>query len=98
MLKEIRYLKKPPFIISLEQKGGTNYKTYQKDHLTILMGLEPIGKKKEMIYHIVVNSKMRYSASKKELAEIATELLPKGANYKIKKSFFMKTVSHIYEV
>ena len=78
MIKEIRYSKKPDFIINLEKKGGTNYKTYQKDHLTILIGLEPIGKKKSMIYHIIVNSKMRYTASKKELNEIAIELLPKG--------------------
>ena len=98
MIKEIRYSKKPDFIINLEKKGGTNYKTYQKDHLTILIGLEPIGKKKSMIYHIIVNSKMRYTASKKELNEIALYLLPKDTKYKIKKSFFMKTVSHIYQV
>ena len=38
------------------------------------------------------------SATKAELLEIAKEILPKDTKYKIKKSFFMKTVSHIYEV
>lgn len=98
MLKEVKYQKKPQFITILEKKGGINYKVYEKDHLTILMGQEPKGKKKSMIYHITVNSKKRYKASKKELLEIATELLPKDTKYKIKRSFFMKTVSHIYEV
>ena len=98
MLKEVKYQKKPQFITMLEKKGGINYKVYEKDHLTIIIGQEPKGKKKSMISHITVNSKKRYKASKKELNEIATELLPKDTKYKIKRSFFMKTVSHIYEV
>lgn len=98
MLKEIRFGKKPAFIVNLENKGGTNYKLFEKDHLTVLIGKKPKGRGKKMIYHITVNSKKRYSASKTELEEIAKELLPKDTNYKIKKSFFMKTVSHIYEI
>lgn len=98
MLREVKYQKKPLFLANLEKKGGVNYKVYEKDHLTILCGQEPKGKNKSLIYHITVNSKKRYSASKLELDEIAMEVLPKGTNYKIKKSFFMKTVSHIYEV
>ena len=98
MLREVRFQKKPAFILNLEKKGGTNYKVYEKDHLTILAGIEPVGPKKSMVMHITVNSKMRYRASVKELTEIAKELLPKESNFKIKKSFFMKTVSHIYEV
>ena len=98
MLKEVKYQKKPQFITMLEKKGGINYKVYEKDHLTILSGQEPKGKDKSLIYHITVNSKKRYKASKAELLEIAKEILPKDTKYKIKKSFFMKTVSHIYEV
>lgn len=98
MLKEIKYQRKPQFITTLEKKGGVNYKVYEKDHLTILLGQEPKGKNKSLIYHITVNSKKRYKASKAELLDIAKEILPKDTKYKIKKSFFMKTVSHIYEV
>lgn len=98
MLKEVKYQRKPQFITMLEKKGGVNYKVYEKDHLTILIGQEPKGKNKSLIYHITVNSKKRYKASKAELTDIAKELLPKDTKYKIKKSFFMKTVSHIYEV
>ncbi len=98
MILEVKYQRKPQFLINLEKKGGINYKVYEMDHLTILIGQEPKGKNKSMIYHITVNSKKRYSASKAELNEIAEKLLPKGTKYKFKKSFFMKTVSHIYEV
>ena len=51
-----------------------------------------------MIRHITVNSKNRYAASVSELNEIAKELLPKDTQFKIKKSFFMKSVAHIYEI
>lgn len=98
MLKEVKYQRKPAFITNLEKKGGEGYKVYEKDHLVILAGKEPKGKGGSMIYHITVNSKKRYSASREELSEIALEILPKGTNFKIKKSFFMKTVSHIYEI
>ena len=84
-------------ILSLEKAGGTNYKVYTMDHLTILDGLEPKGKRHAMIRHITVNSKHRYAATDTELHEIAKELLPQGTPYKIKKSFFMKSVAHIYE-
>lgn len=97
MLREVRYSKKPAFILSLEKAGGTNYKVYTMDHLTVLDGLEPKGKRHAMIRHITVNSKHRYAATDTELREIAEELLPKGTPYKIKKSFFMKSVAHIYE-
>lgn len=98
MLKQIYFNKKPPFIIALEKNGGTNYKVYEQGPLTILDGLEPKGKKKKMIRHITVNSKNRYAASVSELNEIAKELLPKDTQFKIKKSFFMKSVAHIYEI
>ena len=98
MLKEVRFSKKPAFILTLEKSGGTNYKVYEDGPLTILDGIEPKGKKKKMIRHITVNSKNRYAATNSELNAIAKELLPKDANYKIKKSFFMKSVAHIYEI
>ena len=98
MLKEVRFSKKPAFILTLEKNGGTNYKVYEKDHLTILDGIEPKGRRKKMIRHITVNSKNRYAASNSELDSIAKELLPKDTKYKIKKSFFMRSVAHIYEI
>jgi len=98
MLKEVRFGKKPPFILTLEKNGGTNYKVYEDGPLTILDGLEPKGKKKKMIRHITVNSKNRYCATDKELNNIAKELLPKDTPYKIRKSFFMKSVAHIFEI
>ena len=98
MLKEIRFNKKPPFIANLEKNGGTNYKVYEMGALTVLDGLEPKGRKKKMIRHITVSSKNRYAASNSELSEIAKELLPKDMKYKIKKSIFMKSVIHIYEI
>jgi len=51
-----------------------------------------------MIRHITVNSKNRYCATDKELNNIAKELLPKDTPYKIRKSFFMKSVAHIFEI
>ena len=41
------------------------------DHLTVLDGLEPKGKRHAMIRHITVNSKHRYAATDTELHEIA---------------------------
>lgn len=98
MLKEVRFGKKPAFILTLEKNGGTNYKVYEDGPLTILDGLEPKGKKKKMIRHITVNSKNRYCATDTELNNIAKELLPKDTSYKIRKSFFMKSVAHIFEI
>ena len=98
MLKQITFTKKPPYIVSLEKNGGTDYRIYEDGPLTILYGLEPKGKKNKMIRHITVNSKNRYCASSTELHAIAKELLPKDTQYKIKKSFFMKSVAHIFEI
>ena len=98
MLKQITFVKKPAYIVTLEKNGGTDYKIYEDGPLTILYGLEPKGKRKKMIRHITVNSKNRYCASNAELNEIAKELLPKDTKYKIRKSFFMKSVAHIFEI
>ena len=46
MILEVKYQRKPQFLTNLENKGGINYKVYEMDHLVILMGQEPKGKKK----------------------------------------------------
>ena len=97
MLKQVTFSKKPQFILTLEKNGGTDYKVYEDGPLTILYGIEPKGKRKKMIKHITVNSKNRYSASREELEAIAKELM-KDTPYKIRKSFFMRSVAHIFEI
>ena len=97
MLKEISFKKKPFFIETLEKNGGINYKVYEYQHLTVISGKEKKKKNSDYKIHITVNSKKRYGATDDELNMIAKEIL-KETPYKIKKSFFMRTVAHIYEI